>query len=318
METSRFEYKVAEGTDKPAIWFSLQGKEVLIFPLVLYHSLWGCNSEKFYLSPGILARISKFNNEVICDFKDESRGDYRIEYQKPHFVDSAIKSLIDLCNAVVNGEQTVYEDDFKEKAAKRMLDGLKDRKFEKNMIERFTFNFVEPYACDTHFVITIGDRGYEAYLSDWTTDFNRIRLDIERFLLTYHEETEIKLFFEDSPTIIRLRNFSSEAKVTIIPDEFVGGPYLFGNCETRQLVKSLYLGLLGICIRETSWFDRSDEGNWNEFRIATYNKLQSSVIENYIKGIEEDDFSFFPRQRIIRSVEAMKEDYTTLCNTLGL
>ncbi|MBR5684782.1 MAG: hypothetical protein IKX18_01350 [Muribaculaceae bacterium] len=318
MNTNSFEFKVADGTDKPAIWFTLQGKEILIFPLVLYHSLWGWNSDKFYFSPSILASISIFNDEVICDFKDESCGEYRIEYQKPLFVDSAVKALKNLCNAVINGVQTIYEDDFKEKAAKRMLDGLTGIFHKEKLIESFTFNFVEPYSCDTHFVITIGDRKYESSLSDWTTNFNRIRLDIERFLLTYREDTEIKLFYEDSPTIISLRNFSGETRVTIIPDEFVGGPYLFGKCETRQLVQSLYLGLLGICIRETNRFDSSYVGNWNEFRLATYNKLQSSVIENYIKGIEEDDNSFFPRQRIIRSVEAMKEDYTNLCNTLVL
>lgn len=323
MNTSRFEFKVAEGEDKPAIWFPLQGKEILIFPLRLYHILWDWNRDKCYFSPGINANISIFSDEVRGRFQDESCGAYDIVFQKSSFVESAVSSLYDLCNAVVKGEQTIYSgEEFGENAAEQILSGLKDCAYKESQIEHFTFNFVDPYACDTHFVITIGNRKYESNLSDWSTNFNRIRVNIERYLLTYHKESEIELFYEDSPSILRLRNISHKkartTSVTIIPNEFVGGPNLFGECDSRQLISSLYLGLLGICIRDTNWFDRSDEGDWDEFRIATYNKLQSSVIENYIKGVEEDDFSFFPRQRIIRSVEAMKEDYTNLCNAFGL
>ena len=195
-----FEFKVADGTENPGIWLSLQGKELLVFPLRLYHILWGWNRDKRYFSPGVKVRISIFSDEVIGDFQDESCGAYRRKFQKTSFVESAFSSLESLCNAVVCGDKTVYDsDELGEHVAKRILSGLKDCVCGETQIEQFTFNFEEPYACDTHFVISIGNRQYEAYLSDWSTNFNSIRLDIEKALMTYHEESKIELFFEDSP-----------------------------------------------------------------------------------------------------------------------
>ena len=101
-----------------------------------------------------------------------------------------------------------------------------------------------------------------------------------------------------------------------IPDEFHKEPNRYGWCEPCQLITSLYLGLLGLCIKNTDWFDGDYPGNWNNFRLATYNKLQSCVIENYIKGVEEDDFRYHPRQRVIKSVEEMLVDYDNLLKTL--
>ena len=103
---------------------------------------------------------------------------------------------------------------------------------------------------------------------------------------------EINLHYEDSPTIIRLNTSSLDryrkiSRITIIPNEFVNVPNVYGRCDTRQLFRSLYLGLLSLCIRETDWFD-NDYVDWSDFRLATYNKLQSCAIENFIIGIKED------------------------------
>ena len=118
-----------------------------------------------------------------------------------------------------------------------------------NNRERFTFNFIEPYSCDTPFVITLGDKRYRACLSDWSTNFNKIRLEIENSLLTYYRETEIKLYFEDSPTIIRVRSdWENIANITIVPNDFINASNIYARCEPRKLIVALYLGLLEICI----------------------------------------------------------------------
>lgn len=188
-----------------------------------------------------------------------------------------------------------------------------------NNRERFTFNFIEPYSCDTPFVITLGDKRYRACLSDWSTNFNKIRLEIENSLLTYYRETEIKLYFEDSPTIIRVRSdWENIANVTIVPNDFINASNIYARCEPRKLIVALYLGLLEICIKETDWTEDRYGWRWDAFRLATYNKLQSCVIEDYILGLEEDEYTYRPRQRVINTVEEMLVDYKKLQNTLSL
>ena len=188
-------------------------------------------------------------------------------------------------------------------------------------IEPFGCEFIEPYSCDTEYVISIGDRTLRSRLSDWSTNFNCIRLAIEMHLFSYFKVVDVELFYEDSPTIIRLRNsFLPNHKpvtcATVIPNEFVEAPDICGWCEPRQLVGALYLGLLGICIRETDWFGEVDYWNWDDFRLATYNKLQSCVIENYLKGIMEDEQSYLPRQRVIDSAWKIQDDYLSLLNSI--
>ena len=195
-------------------------------------------------------------------------------------------------------------------------------------VERFSFDFVEPYDCDTQFVLKIGERTYKSYISEGETNFNHIRSSIENLLEKNDKKGKLELYFEDSPTIIRLNKlnvYNSDyrivnnniIKVTLIPNEFVHEPNIYAWCDFRQLLSALYLGLLSICVRETDRFDDYKE-DWRDFRLATYNKLQSCVIENYINGIKEDDFTYMPRQRLINSVEEMMEDYNNLKKTLSI
>lgn len=302
----------------------------MVYPLALYQLLWDCYSD-IYFCQAINARFHIFNEEVCGYYHDDVFGYYYEEYQRNSFLESAIQTLKELCDVVLNDEETAYNN-FGVDAAKQMKVGLRELIIPRNCcqikeneikVEQFSFDFTEPFCCDTRYVIKIGERKYESYLSEWTLDFNLIRMEMEKTILTYFNESDIKLNFEDSPTIIHLRkstiwkpdySFSEKevVKVTIIADEFHKEPNLYGWCEPKQLILSLYLGLLGICMRDSNWFDDEYNGNWNDFRLASYNKLQSCVIENYLKGIREDEHTFMPRQRIIRTVEEMIEDYQGL------
>lgn len=315
-DTNIFEFKVANGVDKPAIWFKLHGREVIIHPYNLYDILWQF-SKRHYICWEIQAEFSFLEDEVCGTFDDEIYGLYKINFDKSSFVESAILALKKCCDAVLGNEEVRY-DDYGERAAKQMLIGLKDLKNNDNTIEHFSFEFVEPYACDTAYKIKIGDKEYISALSDWSNDFNKIRLEIENSLFAYYnsKETDIELFFEDSPTIIRLRN--KIARVTIIPNEFAKVPNVYGLCEPRQLIRALYLGLLGLCITETDWTEERYGWSWDKFRLATYNKLQSCVIEDYILGVKEDEFTYRPRQRVINTVDEMLVDYKKLQNTLSI
>lgn len=333
--TNRFEFKVANGVDKPAIWFHLNNKDVIVYPYNLYSILCDCSIERCFCF-GVKARFQIFKNEVCGSFHDENFGYYHIDFQRESFLISAQDSIKALCEAVLSGKEIIYED-VKSVSAKKLLIGLENIVVPQSYyhilrdeidVEPFSFNFVEPYDIDTGFGIKIGRQEFHAYLSDWSTDFNRLRIYIEEFVL--HMSSEIKLYFEDSPTIIRINRrtiYDSNywaikkdiVRVVIIPNDFIKEPNVYGWCEPHQLISSLYLGLLNLCIVESNYFDDDTYGrDWGKFRLATYNKLQSCVIEDYILGLEEDEFTYRPRQRVINTVDEMLKDYRNLQNTLSI
>lgn len=321
--TNTFRFRKAKGEDAPAIWFRLHGRDVKVYPLALYDALWNELIDDF-ICKGVKATISNFTNDVYGVFFDYTYGYYQVEYQSTTFVESATHSLTKLCNAVLRDEQVSYTH-FDKRTAEQMLIGLQELvsynhsdSHSKN-VERFIFEFVEPYACDTKYFIQIGNKKYQSALSDWSKDFNQIRLDIESAIIWTRSKADIKLHFEDSPTIIHLQFCSGDkVSVTIVPNSFQDLPKVYGHCDTRQLISALYLGLLKICITESDWFSDGYWGDWNEARLAIYNKLQSCVIENYIKGITEEEFTYLPRQRVINTVDEMKADYQRLQEELAM
>ena len=323
--TDKFEFKTVGSYDAPAIWFRLKEKDVIVFPLELYKILWNC-FEEHRIAKGIKVQFQIFPNEVFGMYFDDSCGAYQIKYNRDTFVDSAITALRELCNYVINGKGSLYQN-FTITTAENLIIGLKSLRVPRNYsqifaneicIEEFNFKFVEPYNCNTHYKLSIGDRSYESNLSDWTTDFTRIRNELEAFVLSVWTKHEINLYFEDSPTILSLKSINlyfghfKVVQLTVLSDEFTKFPILFGWCEPRQLVRSLYLGLLELFIVETDWFDDGYNGDWNEFRLRSYNELQSCIIENFINGANESEQAFSPRNRIMHSVEEMLEDLENL------
>ena len=324
-----FKFQKRNGETLPAIWLRLYGKYVKVFPLALYDALWR-DYESLFFSPNIESTFYTFDKMVSGYFRDKTREDYHIDFQRKMFTESAIRSLTELCNAALAGLQTAYND-FNSQTAKQMLIGLNKvathgihsgSHATESMIEPFSFDFVEPYSCDTGFSIQIGDRQYSSALSDWTTDFNQIRLEMEMAIRWQQDNADIRLHFEDSPTIIRLQHYnlhnSSETVVrtTIIPDTFHYEPRIYGLCSERQLISALYLGLLKIAVTDVDDTFDTCFGEWSDIRLNIYNELQSCVIEKYIKRTEEDVFHF--RNRVINTVDEMKADYQRLQKELKL
>lgn len=330
-----FKFKSTTNLPEPAIWFNLHGRDVVINPMELYKVLWG-SEKQTYFSKDILASFMIFRDEVHGHYIDYTFGHYDVVYWRGCFIQSALCELDQLCDFVIQGGLSAYRN-FEKKTAEKMKAGLNDLvipysyfqvRDSEAKVEPFSFKFVEPYKCDTRYVLSIGKRTFESYLSDWSTDFNLIRIDIEKFALDFCDDSEIHLYFEDSPTIINLRRQNiydpdynivknDIVKVAVSPDDFAKEPTTFGWCKSRQLIRELYLGLLGLSIRETDWFE-NEYGEWKDFRLAAYNKLQSCIIENYIKGVVDDDYIYHPRQRVVDSVDAMQEDYLKLLDTLVL
>lgn len=326
--TNRFEFKTAGGLDQPAIWFLLREKDVFIFPLELYGILWECRM-KHRISSGITGSFQIFCNEVFGTYYDDSCGTYQIEYDRNAFIDSAVKALKDLCNHVIKNGTCMYRN-FTAETAECLLIGLDCLSIPRNYsqvffdeisIENFSFRFIEPYSCDTAYEIRIGRRSYTSNISDWTTDFDRLRNEIEAFVLSAWTTKEIHINFEDSPTILRLEAQSlfpanmrhpEVVRLTVLPDTFSKQPITFGWCRPRQIVRALYLGLLELFTVDTDWFDDSSVVTWDEFRLRVYNQVQSCIIENYINEKAESEQAYSCRNRIVHSVGDMLDDFEKL------
>lgn len=162
----QFEFKVAGEYEKPAIWFKLRKKQVLIFPIALYESLWDCYNTR-RIGKGIKASFQIFPKEVYGYYYDDSCGTYSIEYDRYDYVNSAIRALIELCKYVIGGNETVYNSFFK-KTAEYMLTELQQIVIPKNYsqifydevrVEDFNFRFTEPYSCDT-----IRNKNWKSYI----------------------------------------------------------------------------------------------------------------------------------------------------------
>lgn len=72
---------------------------------------------------------------------------------------------------------------------------------------------------------------------------------------------------------------------------------------------SLYLGFLELCTQD------SEEPEYS--RLATYNRLQSCVIEDFIKETERQGNTANPHQRHITSEESMMRDFEQLKEELS-
>lgn len=319
-----------------AIGINLKGMDRLVYPYALLELLWNCHYRRRLCSNvEVVAQI--LPSGVYCYFFDDEHGSYRIEWPRDEFISNAKDVLNAYCDNrfLINEENDPYPriklphaEILKKCINQIQICGNYSQTFiEEINLDDFTFEFVEEYACDTGYELNIGNMCYRSMLSDWSTDFNEIRCALESLC---GGSSVIELHYEDSPVEIHCTrpNLFSKSKgcyhkediikVTIYPDVFTEGPIRFGWCRTKDVVRELYLGALKLCTKETTWFDDDPyRKNWSDLRLAIYNKVQSCVIENFLLDIKEDDYTAYPRQRWIGSVEDLKTDYSNLCAQIG-
>lgn len=298
MQTSIFQYK-SLGADAPkGIYITLQGEDRKVYPYELFAMLWQPRTRRL-LCEGVEADFYIFSDSVDGIFFDYKHGRYKIEFKRGDFISSAVLSLRQLCDDILNMRPTTYGEEYMRVAhAERMVEGLDALRIPKNCtqlfstdikVEKFTFEFTEEYSCDTEFVIGIGDRFYRSSFSDWSNEFEILRHELEG--LVVRGGGKVELHFEDDPNVIDVRGRylhdirdSSCVEVTFTPDGFVGGPILFGFCKSKEVVEKLYYGFMDLFSRDTSWFDDGHEGvTWDEFRTNAIAQLKSSIIEGYLE-----------------------------------
>lgn len=172
----------------------------------------------------------------------------------------------------------------------------------------------KPESVDFPYTITLGHFKLHSYVSDWGTNLTQLRKDLEM-------SREIRLFFEDSPTIISFPDSYDDEDpyvvgnkmgvVKITANEFCSHAVIFGICLRRQVIKAIYEGLLRMARYEFKGIDYW--GTWdNVDNITFYNKIKSPIVENFIndKYFENQDIEL--RQVRIEHILTISPDYDVL------
>lgn len=165
-------------------------------------------------------------------------------------------------------------------------------------IEKFSLAFLGYDDCDISYVGQIGDRKLESYLSDWSNDFDKLRYQMEG-LLFLENQTDIKICYEDEPTIFRFKkaniltdmekvgngisfHYKKLMKVEIHPNGFERSPIIIGYCEYEETIRTMYEALMNLgYIFATSPHYNSLSWNYS-CGLTIYNTLKSGIIENHL------------------------------------
>ena len=150
---------------------------------------------------------------------------------------------------------------------------------------------------DVKYQIRVGEHSLESYISEWSTDWDEIRHDLEH--LIWHKETEIRLNFEDSPTRIILQkesalestvelnggilfNWEPLIKIEVIPNEFVKDikPFV-GYDKQINVINGIYYGLQSLAHA----YPEVNNDNSEMTKKNVWNKLHSPMMEGYIETL---------------------------------
>ena len=153
---------------------------------------------------------------------------------------------------------------------------------------------------DVLYQIQLGEHTLESNISEWTTDWDQIRHDMEH--LIWHDETEIDLNFEDSPTRIILSkknaldstveiyggiyfNWETLVKIEVIPNEFEREcKPVSGYGRLFDVVTAIYNGLQGLAYA----YPEENEENKEMTKGNVKNKLHSPMLDEYIESLKRD------------------------------
>lgn len=184
-------------------------------------------------------------------------------------------------------------------------------------IEEFSLTFDNKVSCDINFIARIGNRTIESCISDWSTDLDYIRHQMEGLVFGY-KSGEIEINFEDEPTKIRFikRNVLTNTKkvdggttfqykdllqVQILPNTFTKTPAVVGFCEPMPTIRAMYESLLQLG-RILAAADIETVSDWNySSGMNIYNTLKSGIVEAYLTPYKPKS-EVVKRQTIVRHI----------------
>lgn len=132
---------------------------------------------------------------------------------------------------------------------------------------------------DITFKISLGDREFTAYITQWSNSFASICEDIEALL--FEDHSGIELDDDTEPTVLSIRCDGEILSVNIEPSHFLHLAPVCGKCSRKDFIRELYDGLL---FATTFCYDEVGCGwNWDNCKMVCYNMMKSGTIEEYIR-----------------------------------
>ena len=325
-----FDISYHERNGKWGIWMRIGDGELLINPIDLVSSLYRDDTYIFtYYTDRHISKchVNMRNDEY--SFRWSIQCGVLSLYKIFHFkFADYIKAIREAINALyhryTNGSHLAYNQGDCDKDSLRMcckqllIPALTPSYYKKMakevLLEELIFH---PAHHEEQFRIGIGDRTYTTFLSDWDNSFEGIRNQFE--MLIFNHESEIKISFDTSYTIISIKfcsildqaiatgngtgfTYKDYALVKIYSNEFANMPIIAGYCDRRQVVKTLYEGLLGLMLQySTQYTDIT--------RAEAYNMIKSPKIEQYIRNEHQDSYKASIRQVRVKDVVEICPDY---------
>ena len=189
--------------------------------------------------------------------------------------------------------------------------------------EAFVFDIFEDD--DELYRIGVGDRCYKTWFTHWDNCLETIRHQFE--LLIYTHISDIELSNDHSNTTLQIQfvnvldkikpigdsvgfDHKEYAVVKILPNQFVDMPVIAGYCDRKQLVRTLYEGLLSLALQ----YPIEDDDYGDGTRLEAYAKIKSPLIEQYIKEEMRDCNTAQPRDARVKDAILISPNYDSLGN----
>lgn len=309
-------FQFAEIKGKKGIYMSFNGKLTRVDHKDLLKLLWNSNLRNYLTGEPTDIEMGTYTVNV-C-FHKMIIDEYKECYFRLPFIESAKIALRDYCNAVNNREIDDYFD-WNTKGVDRIERCLEHLKLPRNYkeilkeeieIEPFYFLLQLQDNNEIKYSLSVSDRCFEYSLLPGFSSLHIICIQLEELIIKFPESGTLELLTKSgySPLCIDFQNLTTYdteeviSKVTIDPTLIDLSPIVFGYCDFKQVVKTIYLELLRFACEQN---------------VIVYNSVQSSLIENFIKGVPIDELAYYPRQRFIENERSVSLDYENILKQLS-
>lgn len=335
---STFNISCFENEGAWGIWLKIDEVLLLVNPIALVNSLLSDGAQDgFFLdfrgdNKGLFT-FSTHREKYHFNVKFGHYGLNETSQQRfmfEEYVSKCSRSMLDLLSAAKEGRSLAYEPDVanidniricaSQTEITAVLPSYYRLRSQDVIAEPFEFELLENKWCE-NYKISIGDRGYDTWLTHWDNNMERIRHELESYV--FEREAVIKLSDDMSYTIIKLRkasaierikqfesggigfDYKSFIEVQIEPNEFVNMPIIKGMCDEKEMIRSFYQGLLRLALLHPETSD--DIGL--PCRRVMYNKIKSPIIEAFLRDehTKEDEYSL--RQVHVKSIIRIDPNY---------
>lgn len=318
------------------IWLKVDDERLLVDPCELTSSIYKDDRYYFFDKPKEEVKAAEYGGHFYVDVRMENHVfEWRIGhtalpdtgrnfYTFEEYLSKIIKTLTELHKVWKEGNQIAYnpfdvkldavEMCLKQLDVKHTLPSLYKLMTKDVKKEEFQFN---PLGDEWHeeYRIGIGERAYETFLTHCDSDYELIRHQME--CLAFGEEATIRLTFDMSDTILKLRETSVLDRmekvgegvsfkykdymiVEIEPNEFVHKPILKGYCDVEKTARTFYEGLLRLALCHPLRYDSDDYETPS--RLVAYNKFKSPIIESYLRKEYTNDNEYAIRQVHVKHI----------------